>query len=111
MQQYLRTRESHPYGLPLGVVRLVTLCRKASVFIMFSRKVSQMFTPNNLSFWDGIGRIKKALTQVGGNNTGEIITSRYAGAEKLLDLLKVDNIPDGFTKYQLPVFMEGIPGV
>ena len=70
-----------------------------------------MFTPNKLTFKQGIDRIKHALGQVKEFSVGEIVTSRDPGADKLLDLLKVDNIPGGFTKYQLPVYMLNGPGV
>lgn len=74
-------------------------------------KTQAVFNPNKLSFNDGIERIQKALSEASETRADEIVTSRDAGADKLIDLLKVDNIPDGFTKYQLPVFMKDIPGV
>lgn len=68
------------------------------------------FTPNKLTFAQGIDRIKKALETVGGSTPGKIVTSRDANADKLLDALMVSNIPSGFTKYQLPVYFTGGPG-
>jgi hypothetical protein len=67
------------------------------------------FNPNKLTFAQGIERIKKAV-QEAKLGRGKIVTSRDEGADKLLDALRVTNIPGGFTKYQLPVYFEGGPG-
>jgi hypothetical protein len=64
---------------------------------------SKGFHPNRLTFAEGIERIKKALSTVKTFKTGEIVTSLDPGASDLLALLKVDNVPHGFTKYQLLV--------
>jgi hypothetical protein len=72
---------------------------------------SKEFQPNRLTFAEGIERIKKALGTIEIFKLDEIVTSLDPGASDLLTLLQVDNVPQGFTKYQLPVFMEDIPGV
>lgn len=70
-----------------------------------------MFKPNQLTFAEGIERIKAALEKTGASEKSRIITSRDAESGLLIDTLKVDNVPEGFVKYQLPVFMDNIPGV
>lgn len=71
---------------------------------------SKEFRPNRLTFDKGVERIKKALATVKTFRSGEIVTSLDPGVSDLQTLLQVDNVPQGFTKYQLPVFMEDIPG-
>lgn len=68
------------------------------------------FNPNKLTYAQGIERIKKAIEGTPAAARGKIITSRDQGMDKLMDALRVTNIPGGFTKYQLPVFFEGGPG-
>jgi hypothetical protein len=71
---------------------------------------SKEFQPNRLTFSEGVERIKKARETVKIFKANGIVTSLDPGASELLTLLQVDNVPQGFTKYQLPVFMENIPG-
>ncbi len=66
----------------------------------------EKFEPNKLTFAACIERIRK----VAGKPTGKIVTSRDEGMDRILDALRVTNIPAGFTKYQLPVAIEGGPG-
>jgi hypothetical protein len=70
-----------------------------------------MFEPNQLTFAEGIERIKAAVAKSGREEVTKIVTSRDANSDSLIDGLKVENVPEGFTKYQLPVFMTDIPGV
>ena len=64
------------------------------------------FNPNRLSFEQGIERIHNAV----GDRFGDpkaIITSRDENVEDLENILKTDNVPAGFHKWQLPVYMDG----
>ena len=47
--------------------------------------------------------IKKAGVRLG----KQIVTSRNPRVRKVTDLLSVKNIPDGFKKWQLPVYLDG----
>jgi hypothetical protein len=60
------------------------------------------FNPNRLSFEDGLRRIEEAR---GAADVAPdaILTSRDATVARALGTLKVDNVPAGFTKWQLPV--------
>jgi hypothetical protein len=60
------------------------------------------FNPNRLSFEDGLRRIDEAR---GGADVAPnaILTSRDEPVMQALDALRVDNVPAGFTKWQLPV--------
>ena len=64
------------------------------------------FHPNKLSFGEGITRLTEAAEKAGLNKK-KIITSRHLEAERALSMLKVTNVPDGFAKWQLPVFLDG----
>src|SRR5438045_518400 len=65
------------------------------------------FNPNKLTFEQGIDRIKDAIKKAGARIDGKILTSRDPAARKLSESLRVKNIPDGFKKWQLPVYMDG----
>jgi hypothetical protein len=71
---------------------------------------NEKFNPNRLTFAQGLERINKAVQADAKFARGKIVTSRDEGMDKLMDALRVTNIPGGFTKYQLPVFFEGGPG-
>lgn len=64
------------------------------------------FEPNHIPFDEGLDRIKEALAQVGLDLDSRILTSRDADAVKACNLLAVDQMPEGFTKWQLPFSME-----
>ena len=64
------------------------------------------FNPGRLTFEQGLRRIKDAAKKTQLDQTSEIVTSRDTRAAKAQSLLKVDNIPDGFVKWQLPVYLE-----
>jgi hypothetical protein len=65
------------------------------------------FKPNNLNFEQGIDRINAAIKKAGVKFANQIVTSRNPRVRKVADLLAVKNIPDGFKKWQLPVYMDG----
>lgn len=62
------------------------------------------FKPNRLSFEQGIERIKKAAGKF--DKDYAIVTSRDEVAVDLRHSLKVTNVPPGFEKWQLPVWLE-----
>lgn len=68
------------------------------------------FNPNRLTFEEGIQRILEPSKRFS-IDRNKIITSLDEGVSELLKVLKVDNVPEGFTKYQLPVFMMDTPGI
>ena len=63
------------------------------------------FKPNALTFQQGIERINQALKQVGLEFGKEIITSRDEKVMKAQDILETKNVPKGFKKWQLPIFL------
>lgn len=63
------------------------------------------FNPNRLSFDEGIQRIEQAVKAAGVETKGKIITSREPQVLKLMETLRVDNVPEGFQKWQLPVYL------
>ncbi|MFF1723662.1 hypothetical protein [Streptomyces sviceus] len=65
----------------------------------------QTFEPNRLTFEQGVERIKNAVRESGFDVENRIVTSRDEGVEKALKILEVDNVPPGFRKWQLPVYM------
>ncbi|PED02911.1 hypothetical protein CN423_19295 [Bacillus cereus] len=65
------------------------------------------FQPVHSTYDEGINRVKKALEQVGIELGSRILTSRDADVVKACNLLAVDELPKGFTKWQLPFFVEG----
>jgi hypothetical protein len=65
----------------------------------------QTFDPNQTTFDEGLKRIQRGLKKSTVKLEGRIITSRDKDVNKTLKLLEVDNIPDGFQKWQLPVYL------
>ena len=65
------------------------------------------FNPNELTFEDGILRIEHAIQSIGAKLEGKILTSKDAKAKELCSILDVKNVPDGFTKWQLPFYLDG----
>jgi len=61
------------------------------------------FDPNRLAVSDCLARISRAVKENGTKLEGRILTSRDEDAVSLRKALTVDNVPDGFRKYQLPV--------
>jgi hypothetical protein len=64
------------------------------------------FNPNQLTFEEGLERIRRASEEAGIKLERGILTSRDPAVLKLTNLLKVDNIPDGFQKWQLPLSLD-----
>jgi hypothetical protein len=60
------------------------------------------FKPNALTFEQGITRIKEA----GFDFKSKITTSRDAAANEATRKLMVSNVPGGFKKFQLPLYMD-----
>lgn len=65
----------------------------------------RQFDPNQLSFAQGLERIERASKQTGIKLERRILTSRDPEVAKLTHVLGVTNIPDGFQKWQLPVYL------
>jgi hypothetical protein len=68
--------------------------------------MASKFNPNVATFEEGVERINEALSLAKFKIGHEIITSQDKEAIKLVNLLAVNNIPDGFKKWQLPFVME-----
>lgn len=64
------------------------------------------FDPNRLTFEDGVARIQRAVAGVG-LKTDRVLTSRDKQVGKAVKKLAVTNVPAGFTKWQLPVYLDG----
>ena len=70
----------------------------------------QSFDPNQLTFEEGLQRLKNLIQRTPGFPKGKIVTSRDPAVRKSIESLNVTNVPDGFKKHQLPIFFEGGPG-
>ncbi|MGH9881517.1 MAG: cupin domain-containing protein, partial [Pyrinomonadaceae bacterium] len=66
---------------------------------------AQKFDPNRMTFEEGLERIRRAVKKVGLKVDGRIITSRDPGVPELRTILGTNNVPKGFQKWQLPVFL------
>ena len=65
------------------------------------------FDPNQVSFDEGLERIRRVAKKVGLEESKEVVTSRDRSAVKAQRLLEVSNVPDaGFRKWQLPVWLD-----
>jgi quercetin dioxygenase-like cupin family protein len=64
-----------------------------------------LFDPNRLSFEDGVERIQRAVEESGLRAEGRVLTSRDPDVAKAAESLAVENVPEGFTKWQLPVYL------
>jgi hypothetical protein len=64
------------------------------------------FNPNRLTFDEGLERIREVIGKADFKSDGRVITSRDDGIAEVLDALKVDNVPAGFQKWQLPVYLD-----
>lgn len=68
--------------------------------------MEQDFNPNAVTFNEGLERIRRAADELGLDQTERVITSRDDVAQEAQRLLSVANVPDtGFTKWQLPVYL------
>ncbi len=64
-----------------------------------------------ITFDQGIERIKKVLDNRGlGSVESKVFTSRDPDFREATQSLKVEKMPEGFTKWQLPFYFEGGPG-
>lgn len=70
---------------------------------------SATFKPTHIDFAAGKDRIEEALAKVGHKMSSRILTSRDKEAVALCNLLGVagEQLPAGFTKWQLPFYMDG----
>ncbi|MBI5434422.1 MAG: hypothetical protein HZA52_16430 [Planctomycetes bacterium] len=68
--------------------------------------MAKAFNPNKLTFDENTQRVAAALEKAKGKLRSRILTSKDRDAVKLANLLAIDNIPDGFRKWQLPFVME-----
>jgi hypothetical protein len=60
------------------------------------------FNPNRLTFEEGLKRIEEAATRAGVDRE-RTLTSRDDEVIRALDALEIENVPDGFKKWQLPL--------
>lgn len=72
-----------------------------------NQEAKSNFEPVHIPYDEGIERIKKALNESGIVLGSRILTSRDADVVKACNLLAVDQMPKGFTKWQLPFFVGG----
>lgn len=63
------------------------------------------FDPNRSALAACFERIQGAVKATGGELNSRILTSRDPDARELRRELAVDNVPDGFRKYQIPAFL------
>lgn len=61
--------------------------------------------PNSLTFKQGLERIDEAQRKTGLQIGKEIITSRDEQVARAQEMLETKNVPQGFKKWQLPVYM------
>ena len=67
----------------------------------------KVFKPNRLTFEEGLKQLKSRLKSR--LDLSQIFTSKDEQVVALSSDLKVENVPQGFEKYQLPFFFEGGP--
>jgi hypothetical protein len=67
---------------------------------------ARRFKPNQLTLADCRVRIERALKKIRFDTGREIFTSRDKAARALTNLLKTTNVPQGFVKWQLPVWLD-----
>ena len=63
------------------------------------------FDPNQVSFDQGVERIRLAAEKLQFDQAEGVVTSKDAVAQRAKKLLTVSNVPGGFTKWQLPVLL------
>lgn len=66
-----------------------------------------MFKPTQTAFAACVARLEKANKKIGFDPNKGIVTSRDKAARSLQKALRTDNVPKGFEKWQLPVWLEG----
>lgn len=65
------------------------------------------FKPNALTFEQGIERINDAYKKAEVKTPTAIVTSRDKGIVAVASKLGISNVPGGFKKWQLPVYLDG----
>ncbi|MGZ3617909.1 MAG: cupin domain-containing protein [Ktedonobacteraceae bacterium] len=65
----------------------------------------EKFNPNVLTFEEGLKRLHRILAKEGLDPQKRITTSRDEKVANLREVLKVTNVPKGFQKWMLPVYM------
>jgi hypothetical protein len=64
------------------------------------------FNPNAMTFAQGVQRLQQAASAAA-LPVGDIVTSKDPQVQRAVKQLMVTNVPSGFTKWQLPVFLDG----
>lgn len=64
-----------------------------------------LFDPNRLPFVECTERVEQAVQSIGLDTKSQIITSRDPQVLRLREILETSNVPGGFQKWQLPVYM------
>ncbi|MER5471090.1 cupin domain-containing protein [Streptomyces sp. NPDC002935] len=64
------------------------------------------FDPNRRSFADCVEAVREAVQKVGLRTEGRIVTSRDPKMDEAVRALSIDNVPPGFQKWQLPVWLD-----
>jgi hypothetical protein len=64
------------------------------------------FNPNQLTFEEGLNRITRASEKIGIRLERRILTSKDEDVIKLTRVLQVNNVPDNFHKWQLPIYLD-----
>jgi hypothetical protein len=64
------------------------------------------FDPNAVTFDQGLERIRTAAKRLGFDQSAGVVTSRDPEMREAKDLLTVSNVPGGFHKWQLPVYLD-----
>jgi hypothetical protein len=78
-----------------------------SVELIKGAAMKQDFDPNAASFGDCMERVRAVQERIGLDPRATIVTSRDSTAREGQQLLRVSNVPDdGFSKWQLPVFLD-----
>lgn len=65
----------------------------------------QQFNPNQVTFDEGVERLRRVADKAR-LDVRRVLTSRDANVQAAQELLKVTNIPGGFSKWQLPVYLQ-----
>jgi len=64
------------------------------------------FDPNQVKFDEGLKRLESAARKLGIDPRKSILTSRDRIAAEARRALMISNVPGGFTKWQLPVYLD-----
>lgn len=67
---------------------------------------TQKFDPNQLTFDEGLDRIRRGLKKAKVSLGKGILTSRDKDVQAASNALQVGNVPDGFQKWQLPIHLD-----